>query len=243
MQQCKCGSYAINQALHGRDTTDLDLCDVCYWRKRANYINPEQKPRSPMQTQKIFYFDVETTGLNPLSNGIIQLAWIIEVDGIEKSRNNLFIAPFEHDTISDEALEVNGLSREEIISFMNPEDAFQHLEDSLSSYCDRFDKNDKYYPCAYNGDFDYQFLQQWYLKNKCEFFGSWFNHHLLDPLILVNYGVLKNYFSPPLINRKLKTVAEYFKIPIQAHDALSDITATKKIHKIFEQVYNHAIEF
>ena len=36
MDKCKCGSYAINQHLHGRDDTDLDLCDVCYWRKRAN---------------------------------------------------------------------------------------------------------------------------------------------------------------------------------------------------------------
>lgn len=33
---CKqCGSYAINHNLHGRDGSDPDLCDVCYWRKRA----------------------------------------------------------------------------------------------------------------------------------------------------------------------------------------------------------------
>ena len=32
---CNCGSYAINPHLHGRDETDKDLCDVCYWRKRA----------------------------------------------------------------------------------------------------------------------------------------------------------------------------------------------------------------
>jgi hypothetical protein len=34
---CKeCGSQAINHQLHGRDGTDDDLCDVCYWRKRAS---------------------------------------------------------------------------------------------------------------------------------------------------------------------------------------------------------------
>ena len=32
---CKCGSYAINHHCHGRDGSDGDLCDVCYWRKRA----------------------------------------------------------------------------------------------------------------------------------------------------------------------------------------------------------------
>lgn len=36
--KCKCGSYAINPHLHGRDGTDLDLCDVCYWRKRVQQL-------------------------------------------------------------------------------------------------------------------------------------------------------------------------------------------------------------
>lgn len=32
---CKiCGSRAINHSQHGRDGTDQDLCDVCYWRGR-----------------------------------------------------------------------------------------------------------------------------------------------------------------------------------------------------------------
>lgn len=36
MSACKeCGSYAINHHCHGRDGTDGDLCDVCYWKKRA----------------------------------------------------------------------------------------------------------------------------------------------------------------------------------------------------------------
>jgi hypothetical protein len=34
--KCKlCGSYAINENLHGREKgKDLDLCDVCYWREK-----------------------------------------------------------------------------------------------------------------------------------------------------------------------------------------------------------------
>lgn len=39
MKPCSCGSYAINQHLHGRMLgVDLDLCDVCYWRKRAAVV-------------------------------------------------------------------------------------------------------------------------------------------------------------------------------------------------------------
>jgi hypothetical protein len=36
---CKnCGSYAINHHCHGRDGSDPDLCDVCYWRVRAERL-------------------------------------------------------------------------------------------------------------------------------------------------------------------------------------------------------------
>ena len=31
----ECGSFAINHQCHGRDGSDGHLCDVCYWRKRA----------------------------------------------------------------------------------------------------------------------------------------------------------------------------------------------------------------
>jgi len=39
---CKtCYSYAINPHTHGREAgVDLDLCDVCYWRKRAAPTGP-----------------------------------------------------------------------------------------------------------------------------------------------------------------------------------------------------------
>ena len=34
--KCKrCGSHAINHHLHDRDGSGPDLCDVCYWRDRA----------------------------------------------------------------------------------------------------------------------------------------------------------------------------------------------------------------
>lgn len=47
MSACKrCGSFAINPHWHGRDGTDLDLCDVCYWRTRAPvWQPPETAPR------------------------------------------------------------------------------------------------------------------------------------------------------------------------------------------------------
>ena len=39
-QRCaRCNSRAINPHIHGRDEgVDLDLCDVCYWRKRGEMV-------------------------------------------------------------------------------------------------------------------------------------------------------------------------------------------------------------
>ena len=42
-----CGSYAINPGQSGRDdTSDLNLCDVCYWRKQASDTWPTPRPIS-----------------------------------------------------------------------------------------------------------------------------------------------------------------------------------------------------
>lgn len=34
----RCGSFAINRHLQGRDNDHRDLCDVCYWRKKHDLV-------------------------------------------------------------------------------------------------------------------------------------------------------------------------------------------------------------
>ena len=44
MTKCtECGSYAINHHCHGRDGSDPELCDVCYWRKRASELEQARR--------------------------------------------------------------------------------------------------------------------------------------------------------------------------------------------------------
>lgn len=39
MNKCKgCGSFAINHHCHGRDGSEPDLCDVCYWRNKVDVL-------------------------------------------------------------------------------------------------------------------------------------------------------------------------------------------------------------
>ena len=47
-----CGSYAINPHLHGRQSgADLDLCDVCYWRKRATPATSGVNPSDDLEDE------------------------------------------------------------------------------------------------------------------------------------------------------------------------------------------------
>ena len=50
MNKCiECGSYAINHHCHGRDGSDPELCDVCYWRKRADEHASLEAERDSLQ--------------------------------------------------------------------------------------------------------------------------------------------------------------------------------------------------
>lgn len=51
MRCVRCSSYAINHGSHGRDGSDGDLCDVCYWRARAEHpvVDPPCQPLTDEQ--------------------------------------------------------------------------------------------------------------------------------------------------------------------------------------------------
>ena len=61
MRSCKeCGSYAINHHCHGRNGSDGDLCDVCYWKKRAN----EYKQQADSLKEKKRTIDIQNYTLS-----------------------------------------------------------------------------------------------------------------------------------------------------------------------------------
>lgn len=67
-ERCKCGSYAINPRLHGREEgVDLHLCDVCYWRTRSNPMAEKRIEELEFQI-KGFQANYNDTGI--LVNGL-----------------------------------------------------------------------------------------------------------------------------------------------------------------------------
>lgn len=178
---------------------------------------------------KTLYFDVETTGLRPFKNEIVQLSGIIEIDGVVKETFNLRAKPEKLDTIQDSALKVIGFTKEELANFGERRDMYDQVIDLFDKYVNKFDKNDKFTPVGYNVSFDMGFLRSFFLEFNDKFLGSYIYNGEVDVLQLVNILQHKGIIET-LENRKLETLCRFHNIEINAHDALSDIEATRELY-------------
>lgn len=182
-----------------------------------------------MVFMKLLYLDLETTGLNPYKNGVIQIAGIIEIDKKISEEFDLKCNIFPRDEIVKQALECNGITTDQIKSFPDPEVTYDSLINILRKYVDKFDRNDKFTVVGQNVIYDLNMLRSWFYKNNDKFFGSWFYNQTIDLLQLA--ALLKYIGLFPVNDLKLTTMAEYLGLDYYAHDALSDIRATRTILK------------
>jgi len=181
---------------------------------------------------KLCFIDTETTGLNPKSNGLIQLAGSIEIDHEVKENFNWFVKPLPSDIVEDKALEVNGITREQMAGFPGAREIYNRFTLLLSKYVDKFEKSDKFQFIAYNARFDYDFMRAWFEKLGDKYFGSWF---FFPPIDVMNLAATSLYKSRgEMKNFKLLTVAEHVGIETseeEAHDAMYDINLTKELYR------------
>jgi len=108
--------------------------------------------------------DTETTGLDYKVHDIVTLAMLIEIDGEIADSLELRIQPINWDDISEEALKVNGFTREQLKTFDPPKVAHAKLIKFLSRYVNRYNRADKYQPAGYNVGFDVGFLGEFLKK-------------------------------------------------------------------------------
>ena len=156
---------------------------------------------------KIFYFDLETTGLNPDKNGIHQLSFIVEIDGKTEKFANVKIQPFATDEIHPDALKIAGVTKDQIFSdeYLKPQIAYKRLIATLEQYVSRFDKADKFFLAGYNSQsFDSPFLRKFFEKNNDKFFGSYFWTANLDVMILAAQRLINQRHQMPDLRCKSK---------------------------------------
>lgn len=177
---------------------------------------------------KIFWFDIESSGLDSIKNDILTLSGFVEIDGEIKKGIDLKIQPFDYDNISAEALEVNGLKLEDIKKFDEPKVAHKKLVKFLSEFVNRYNKNDKLIPAGYNVMFDVNFLFEFFKKCNDPYCGAFIDYHKLDVASLVLFFKIQGLFD--FHGFKLKNVADDLNIPLNAHDAKNDIIATRNVY-------------
>lgn len=88
---------------------------------------------------KLLFFDLETTGVKFWRNGIHQIGGIVDIDGQEAERFDIRLAPNPAATIEQEALDVAGVTLEQIQSYQPMEDGYRQLVGILSKYVNKFD--------------------------------------------------------------------------------------------------------
>lgn len=187
--------------------------------------------------KKVFWLDVETTGLDANKHGIIQIAYAIEVDGKLECTKNIACRPFKSDIIEPEALAVTGKTADQILKYMAPEDAFSEITSDLDSAVDKYDTNDKMWIGGYNVEFDNQFIRKFFVKNGNKFFGSYFNNKLL---CVFNYlracefeGIVPELESANLMKACTEVCKEK---PKDSHDAFDDIWNTINLYNRLKEI-------
>lgn len=182
---------------------------------------------------KVLYFDVETTGLDPQVDFITQLSGLVEVDGELVEEFNFLLRPPKGTAVSKEALKVTGKTIDDLRSYPDAKEGFTEFVKILNKYVTTRSWSDKFYPAAYNGNFDLQFVDQMFKRQFESDTWYWYqNWQLIDPLSVfraMNYAGLIN--TP---NCKLSTMCSHFGISLEAHDALSDIRATRDLVQVLK---------
>lgn len=188
--------------------------------------------------QKIFWFDVETTGLDPKKHDIVKLAYLVDIDHELKESGCFCFRPKNVPAIMPQAMEVNKLTVDQVMKFPPSEEGYEKIIKRLDHYVDKYDKHDKLIIGGYNVHFDINFFRSFFLSHGNSYFGSYFFAPPLDVYSLVSLNLRKGL---RLENYRLETVCRYFGIDLIAHEPESDICGTRKLFKIFLQMERDCI--
>jgi DNA polymerase III epsilon subunit-like protein len=177
---------------------------------------------------KILWCDTETSGLDPNKNAIIQIACIIDTPKGTREWTS-YIKPWPGAVIEDEALAVNGKTREELEAFPDHRAVFAEFLSVLGEHVAKYDPSDKFCFRAYNASFDMSFVHAWARACSEKYLMSfirWPEQCCAQAISLRHHDRWA-----ALKSRKLAAVAAEFgvQLPENLHDAMADIRLTKEL--------------
>jgi len=181
-------------------------------------------------SRKYLHLDTESTGLTT-QHGLIEIGFIIDIDGEVKEEHIFKMKPFPTDLIADEALEITGYTREEIMEFEDPIIVKDKILKIFDKYINKYDKTDKMKLFGFNlRVFDFPMLIAWFNKRGENYLGSYIDYKSKFDVLgfLENMRIMR--LLPESNKTKLTEVCEEYEIElIDAHSSIADIRATREL--------------
>ncbi len=164
--------------------------------------------------------DLETTGLNPKTDRIIEI-------GAVKVRNGVLTEAFETlvnpgRKLQDQIAELTGIRNEELETAPDIEQVIPLLLDFIGTDI----------LVGHRILFDYSFIKKAAVNQNLTF-----EKEAIDTLALAKK------FLPHLESRRLPFLCQYFGIPHQAHRALQDAEATAALYAKLKDLYGNEKDF
>jgi len=181
------------------------------------------------------WLDIESSGLDNIKHDVLQIGAIPVIDGVRSDIVfNQYAQPFNWKDIAQEALNVNKLTIAQLKTFQMP----NAMVNNFITYLRGF--NCKFIMAGYNVGFDRGFIASLFKKvgKEKEFF-ELFSQDTRDTLKRARK--LKAQLPTP--NMKLSTLCTHFNIEIDAHNAISDISATIDLDKILSKMLGEVDQF
>lgn len=184
---------------------------------------------------RFLWIDTETTGLEVTDSAAFEVAMILVDNGKVICSRCFFLNPLS-ETIKyhEEAGKVHGYSENDIRSFPTESEQVQKiasfLEDARELWMKDGSKREKMVVAGYNVGFDIKHLKALLERNGFHY-EDYFSDVVADVFLQVKKAGMQRAL-PYLPDRKLGTVAKHLGVVMdRAHDALSDIKATREVAK------------
>lgn len=188
---------------------------------------------------KIIWLDVETTGLDRIRNGIIQIAGIVDVDGEPVESFDFSMNPAKEIDAGAEA--IHGISSEEIAGYPSSEETYRAFTALLDRYVDAALQQTRLKPGGYNVSFDLGFLDQWFLEVGGKSIYAYLTDDRVDPSAMMK--AYQGYLGKKrLPSWGLRGVASQLGVELgRNHDALEDIRFTRELHRRLLSFFDPAV--
>lgn len=180
-----------------------------------------------MFKKKLLVVDLETTGLDPNSDSIIQIGACLLSRKVLREEQCMTTLVQPTSPISRESQAIHGLTPEDLDNAPTLANAIRKLEDLAPP--------SKVFLCGHNISFDTAFLKAAYRQLDREYP---YDYHTVDLWSVANFVFSANGLNPP--NYRLDTLAGLYNIGRDRHhDALQDVQITAKV---FKHLYQSARE-